>query len=410
MTEQIPMIREEEYEFAFTRQELELVHRANVKPARNGLIVMGIFFAAVLALLWTDLLEGISGGVLLGIFLLGVLMNLISISNMRKKFVEDVDPVLQCRYHYRVFRDHADLIVRRDQLQIAAFRVEYGKLKAVLDADSHYIYAYNNGAYLIPKAALQPDSPFGTALQQKVAPKKGAEKKYRILTEAVFWAALVGTMVAVLLPDWIPGLDDSFSRAKLILVFLPLPILSVILGVVLRKKGIRWKRNVIFGSIIAAILAFSAGINFLSGLIDRLDFSRPGDTAYLEQVEDTLSIDFPELESISDYEHSSGGYSPMNGQERHICYGWVSEADMPQFAQQIESDNRWLTRLPTVLRGLLPPGIYLYAGERVLLYNMDTGEYNAVPGQPGTYRFLCVQYDPESGSLDIYEYEIEYIV
>ena len=306
MIDQTHLIHEEKYEFTFTRPELELVHRANVKPARNGLVVMGIFLAVVLALLWMDLLDGIAGGVLLGIFLLGCLMNLISISNMRKKFAEDVDPVLQCRYHYQVFQDHVDLAVHRDQLQIAAFRVEYSKLKTVLDAGSHYIYAYNNGAYLIPKTALRQDSPFGAALQEKVAPKKGAGKGYRILAEVVLWAAFVGSLVAMLLPNWIPGLEDSFSQAKLILAFLPLPILSVILGVVLRKKGIRWKRNVIFGSIFAAILFFSAGINFLSGLINLLDFSQPGDTAYLEQVEATLSIDFPEPESISDYEHSSG--------------------------------------------------------------------------------------------------------
>lgn len=410
MTDQTQLIHEEEYEFSFTRPELELVHRANVKPARNGLVLMGMILAVVLVLLRTDLLDGMVGGVLLGTFLLGFLMNLISISNMRKKFAEDADPVLQCRYHYQVFQDHVDLTVHRDQLQIAAFRVEYSKLKTVLDAESHYIYAYNNGAYLVPKAALRPDSPFGAALQEKVAPKKGAEKKYRILTEVVLWATLVGSLVAVLLPNWIPGLDDFFSRAKLTLAFLPLPILSIILGVALRKKGIRWKRNVIFGSIFAAILVFFAGVNFLSGLIDLLDYSQSGDTTYLEQVEDTLSIDFPALENISDYEHASDSYPPMNGQVYHTCYGWIAETDNPQFAQQIEGDARWLNRLPTVLHGLLPPTIYLYAGERVLLYNMDTREYNTVPGQPGTYRFLCVQYDPENGSLNIYEYEIEYIV
>lgn len=50
-------------------------------------------------------------------------------------------------------------------------------------------------------------------------------------------------------------------------------------------------------------------------------------------------------------------------------------------------------------------GFYDY----VLVYNVDTAEYNALPNGSGKYRFINILYRLEENQMKIVEYDIDYV-
>ena len=45
----------------------------------------------------------------------------------------------------------------------------------------------------------------------------------------------------------------------------------------------------------------------------------------------------------------------------------------------------------------------------VLFYNVDTGEFNTVPKENGTYKFYFIGYQSEPNIMQINEYDVEYV-
>lgn len=408
-TEETALQQREEYEFVFTRAELDLIGDANAKPMRRFMIVMGVGFLVAIVLLWADILVGLGCGVLLGMTAYAFLFFWAYHKSYKKAYLESTEPVLRCRYHYCVHEDHAMLTVYQDQTLYALRRIDYRELKAVRDHGTHYSFTFDQGGYLIPKAALKPDSPFGAALREKVAPKKPQGKLWHVLANVSLWAAILGSLAALSITARMPSLgDDYLGQVKVLLVALLLPILSIVMGIALRKKGVKWLRNVIAGAITAVLLLFLVGMTLIGGVLDRINASYQPDTDYLEQTEKFLGVDFPEPVSASDYEYDAQTGTMINGQMLYSCYYWFAEEDATGYFAQFEEDPRWSTRPETMLLGLMPREAFLNQGDWMLLYNMDLKEYNAVPAEPGVYRFLCVVCDTY-GCLSIYEYETEYI-
>ena len=87
--------------------------------------------------------------------------------------------------------------------------------------------------------------------------------------------------------------------------------------------------------------------------------------------------------------------------EASVLYG---SRDAKAFEQTIASDARWRQTLPSALIGAVHP--YFSIGDVSLLYNLDTGEYNTVPAESGTYRFVFLTYWRDNGELVLADYQL----
>jgi len=47
-------------------------------------------------------------------------------------------------------------------------------------------------------------------------------------------------------------------------------------------------------------------------------------------------------------------------------------------------------------------------GDYYLIYNKDTGEFNQLPKETGTYELINIVYDAEENLMELIEYRIEY--
>ena len=75
----------------------------------------------------------------------------------------------------------------------------------------------------------------------------------------------------------------------------------------------------------------------------------------------------------------------------------------------MSTDDRWLSTVPNDLIGISSPFGDYGIGDYTLIYNVDTSEYNALPQNSGTFRFINIMYNVEGSQMRIIEYDIEYI-
>lgn len=74
--------------------------------------------------------------------------------------------------------------------------------------------------------------------------------------------------------------------------------------------------------------------------------------------------------------------------------------------KQLVNHDKWLSSVPGGLVGITSP-MYDYGGfDYVLIYNVDTSQCNAIPGN---FRFVNLLYDIETNQMKIVEYEMDYL-
>ena len=216
------------------------------------------------------------------------------------------------------------------------------------------------------------------------------------------------------------------------LVALPVPVVCIVLGAKRKKVDPQYKGTMIGGIAIALLVCLFVpfGLFVRNFPIDEGNVTTTRDPAMLEEVERILGIDFPAIKT-KDVTLSVYGEEPDDSVKsaslsktlRTTDATYTKQADVEHLRELLEQDSRWIETVPNSLYGFFPGGYgapaYFPEHEKtlVLLYNLDTHEFNRVPDATGTYRFLSIRVDFEKnigifakGStayLSITEYELD---
>lgn len=196
-------------------------------------------------------------------------------------------------------------------------------------------------------------------------------------------------------------LRPSLSGLWTCFLFLPLPLASLIFGIVARVRGYRFRKNQIVAFIMIPVLC----------LLGLLSFSAGPYVDPIEKAEGVLQMELPRWESARVLRNSDG----ISAGWGTLFYEGEIEFDphaVGAFEAELAKDPRFVTELSDELHSLrvsLDPEILLFGGaEFYSLYNADTGEYNTLPTEAGTYRFTFVMYDADRAWLYLGEYEYTY--
>ena len=83
----------------------------------------------------------------------------------------------------------------------------------------------------------------------------------------------------------------------------------------------------------------------------------------------------------------------------------VQKAD---FEKNLLSDAKWISDIPNDMIGITSYFCDIQTSDYYIIYNRDTGEFNKLPSESGTYVFINVLYNAESNTMKLVEYQIEY--
>ena len=165
----------------------------------------------------------------------------------------------------------------------------------------------------------------------------------------------------------------------------------------------KYLKNIFVGIIMTALLCIYGSFSFIfANVYDHSD--KP-----IVRIEQTIGIDIPKHKQINTQDWTKGTQSVSRGYIYSTSYIYFDDSAVEDFEKQLTNDDKWLSSISSDMIGITSPmndsGIYDY----VLVYNVDTSEYNTLPSNSGNFRFINILYKVKDNIMLIVEYDIDYV-
>lgn len=185
-------------------------------------------------------------------------------------------------------------------------------------------------------------------------------------------------------------------------LFLPIPILSIILGFLCRRKGYKTTKNIVTGFIFAGLFLIYGSFTWIFAPEQTLDFQ------YVAEISTQIDFTLPTEGRIEAHDWGNTESSPYTQQETRIQL--TDDAQIQSFENAIADSEKWTDPSANQLLSVLLPyfvQLSYHTQDFILLYNVDQKTYNTLPTQPGTYSFIYISYLADNHLITIEEYTID---
>ncbi len=219
-----------------------------------------------------------------------------------------------------------------------------------------------------------------------------------IVTIASLWLALFS--LAFISGTRPPYGFNFLKNTWIFWCFLPIPILSIILGFKYKRAGFKCTKNIVGGFIIAFLLLVYGAFCLIP------TFSMNYDE--IDKYRDIVDAELPsngELE-IQDWDT----YFDEDKTEYTIIIAYYDKENVNDLVSSIENSNNWILSkdIKSELRIFIPSTLYSDADAYYSIYNKTTGQYNSLPEKTGDYEIYAMKYDISDKHLEIHKFKYSY--
>ena len=399
-------VAKESYLFRYTREELEVLH----KRSSFQLIYRIILFAvlAVAFLVWAFFEQEAQWflGLGAGVMFLSTILAIKTVKYNKKESKITLERLPKSSYDVKVYDNYFTVKVMRDGEVKSDFKFDFNDIEQFFD-HGEYLYVTVNGiSVILRKSEFIPNSVFTLLVksnpEKTVVNKKGMTATQLILN-LLFVATFFSEFIAMLIMLLIPGDLTWQESCWPFFVAMPIPIASLIMGIIFKAKGYKCTKNIVVGVIFTLILgAFGSAPYMAEDIADHTD-------AAIINAEQIIGIDIPEAEDINTYYWKDEDQYEDTEYIHSSSDIWFEDDQVVEFEKAILSDKRWISKIPNNLFGLSSSFTEMDVYDYIILYNADTKQFNTEPDENGRYYFYFVGYDCEFNTMKIDEYDIEYI-
>ena len=401
-------VAKESYIFRYTKEELSVLQKQGNKQIISRIILFAVIGVAFLV--WAFFQEegqwflGLGAGVML----LSMILAIKTFTYNKAESKITLERLPKSSYDIKVYDNYFTLKVIRDGETKSDFKFDFNDIEQFLDY-GEYIYVTANAiTFILRKSELVQNSVF-TLLLKSSPEKTVVQKKGSTTTQSVLNLLFVATLFSILIPMPVISLVSAndtvfFNYLWVFYLITPIPIISIITGIIYKRKGYKCKKNIVAGIIILILLCIYGSMGF--AVDDEADHS----DAAIINAEEVIGIDIPEAAYIETFYWEED-------EEQSFSRGYIysssnisfDEEVADSYEEELQNNPKWLTKIPSDLYGLTSSLTEYYDGSFLLLYNADTKEFNSVPKENGTYHFFSLGYDAEYNTMQIDEYDIEYV-
>lgn len=219
-----------------------------------------------------------------------------------------------------------------------------------------------------------------------------------VLTIISIWASM---FLILLTPqkENVP-LPLTFNYTYVAYYLLPIPVLSIILGIIYRIKGLKYTKNIIAGIIVTGIILLEGSVSFL--INDEIDYKN------ITTYRDVIGITLP----------SQGKYYKINWDESYLLNHksnyiiFTNPKEEKAFFEELQNSKNWLTKkeISTNIENLLTPATCESVNQECYysIYIKELNTHNTLPVQNGVYHIYAMTYSRDKSYLDIEEYIYNY--
>jgi|GEM_PF-434562 len=349
-----------------------------------------------------------------------LIVYLITRSRFKKMWKSTEPNMLDTIYEYKFFGKYVIINLYRNSEAVNTSKIYYDKIAMVHDLGELQLIETGRELYPLSKTDFQRSEFFNHFASI------GGPEKHINAVRAKKWktASVAFVVLSVLSLVLAPGIGGAlselnsineaewFSFTKYFFMLIPIPLSSVVFGIIACRKGFKAKKNIIVGIIFAVLL----GIYGCLGLLGNAVFN--SDETPIIDFEEQTGYDLPDYVSIlgsntNDLENEDP--NALEGKEAQIgsfCEFVVEKETADEFYETISQDSNWLRHIDAELDEICFREILTQQVEQgyYLIYNTDTGEFNTLPSQNGQYNFYNVGVDTSRNIIILIEYYVDYSV
>lgn len=219
-----------------------------------------------------------------------------------------------------------------------------------------------------------------------------------VLTIISIWASMLLILLTTQKEN-VP-LPLTFNYTYVAYYLLPIPVLSIILGIIYRIKGLKCTKNIIAGIIVTGIILLEGSVSFL--INDEIDYK------HITTYQDVIGITLP----------SQGKYYKINWDESYLLNHksnyiiFTNPKEEKAFFEELQNSENWLTKkeISTNIENLLTPATCKSVNQECYysIYIKELNTHNTLPVQNGVYHIYAMTYSRDKSYLDIEEYIYNY--
>lgn len=223
-----------------------------------------------------------------------------------------------------------------------------------------------------------------------------------ILTIASIWfSALSFSLIEKLRPH---SILSPFKNMWVFFLWLPMPILSIILGFKFNKKEFHCTRNIVAGFVIGALLLIVGSMSSIPSLSE--DYNK------IDEYRNIMDVDIPNDGELAIYDPAACFDEEKKECTRlEVYYSDIKNNELESLVSSIESNNNWFLskEIKSKLKIFISHFSYV-SNEDVYfsIYNKTTDEYNELPKVPGVYEIYVMRYDKSIKYLEINKFKYTY--
>ncbi len=300
------------------------------------------------------------------------------------------------------------------------YKIRYDEIDRCVETDTNFYLKNKKKNLIIFIQKNKCDSDLISFIREKIGNidvvnnKKSKQKKKLKVNNSVFvkngmTALFALTVVSIwlaifslqLVNELIP--HHFINQNKNMWIFwcwLPIPILSIILGFKFNKAEIKCNKNIVAGFIVGFLLIVFGSFCLIP----------------------TFSVDYKEIDayrSVIDAKLPKSGeltienWDTCSGTDRSKCSiinSYYNNEDVSDLVDSIENSDNWFlsTEIKSSLKLFIPLGLYSDEDAYFSIYNKTTDQYNTLPDKSGDYEIYVMKYDKSERHLEIYKYMYSY--
>ncbi len=399
----------ESYSFVYDKSDISAVFDKPRKAFIKRTVIIAV--AAVILILSSLNISPWLTWVCILFIISGCIFHARSYADFKKIQRRSESKIIGALYSYDVYDGYFILNISRDGDVKRMMKISFGDIESAEKSEKYIIFGVSGQAYIIKREALAADSmfyPLCDEVSKKAANSPRNPEAWRKTVSNLLFILSIATIFFALAALAIMSRKSypfhTVQNMWVFYLFIPIPIASIVYGFYLKKRGYRYKKNVIIGFIMAILLFIYGSFSFIFAN----EYSR--DEALVKEMEELLSIDIPEYYQIYTKDFSGHTQSSSYGYIYTVSNIYFDEAAVREFEESLEDDAKWLSYIPSSLSGITSHYCEVSGGENYyIVYNTDTAEFNKLPDKSGEYTFINVAYSAESNTMKLVKYKREYM-
>ena len=227
-------------------------------------------------------------------------------------------------------------------------------------------------------------------------------KKFMIILFIITICSLWGSLWSMSLADKINP-QHGFNFIKNTWVFwcwLPVPLLSVILGFKYKKAGFKCTKNIVGGFIIGFLLLIYGSFCLFP------TFSQ--DYRKIDAYRNIIDVSLPDNGNLEIQDW--GTYFDEDKTDYMIMNVYYDKVDVSDLVDSIENNSNWVLsrEINSELKVLIPLEFRADDNTYYSIYNKTIDEYNTLPEISGNYEIYVMKYDKSDKHLEMHKFNYLY--